>query len=130
MCLLGVCSRRRVLAIYAWHAIAMTVTFVAQFGQPMLLGSVHLAFVPTAVFTLWIFGGAGGAKADGIVNGALSVGFYNFYNFIYYYFFQVGFQAFFTCALSLLINYGIKFAANLDADEHIYKFVKGKFGIR
>uniref|UniRef100_A0A915J3X9 C-mannosyltransferase DPY19L3 n=1 Tax=Romanomermis culicivorax TaxID=13658 RepID=A0A915J3X9_ROMCU len=89
---------------------ALLLACLTQFGQPMLLGSLLVAFVPGAVLSLcicrqWTISG-------GVVNGSL----------------KLVIQACFTLILTFFVHFCFKKMLQLDADDHIFKFLKGKFG--
>lgn len=98
---------RRVLLL---EAAALLVAGATQFFQPMLLGSLLLAFVAGAAISLYLCREC--TLTGGIVTGCLKL------------IVQTGF----TLLLTAVAHFGLKRALQLEADDHIFKFLKGKFG--
>ena len=130
MCVLGLLGTYRALAIYKWHASALIVTCIAQFGQKMILGSMYASFLPVGAMSLFYMTRQLRLKGDGIVNGAILVSVIMTTK-RYFVVLQCGFQLALTFALTSALTYIVKGPVlHLDADEHIYKFLLGKFGVR
>ncbi|XP_064610291.1 protein C-mannosyl-transferase DPY19L3-like [Liolophura sinensis] len=88
----------------------LTVCFL-QFLNKMILGSLVLSFIPAALILMTL-------KGEKLVACSVAVRIA-----------KVIFYSVSVLVLMLLLNMGIKYAINLDADEHIFKFLLAKFGV-
>ncbi|VDP05697.1 unnamed protein product [Soboliphyme baturini] len=110
MALLRLVELRKIMWLYTIDIVALAVVYVAQFGQKMLLGSLVLSFLPSAMLVLFLF--RHWTNSGGIINGCL----------------QWMIQVVFTLLFTIVVNVAVKWSLHLEADQHIYKFLKAKFG--
>ncbi|XP_033741333.1 probable C-mannosyltransferase DPY19L3 [Pecten maximus] len=102
---------RKVRMMLYIEAISLLVVCLLQFINKMILGSFVMSFIPAALFLMYIKGDD--MKLCSIPSRIFKVISYS------------------TVVLMLMvsINLAVKVLINVEADEHIYKFVLSKFGI-
>ncbi len=109
--LLQLTTARKVQTLLFLQAIGLIGVWAVQFAQPMVLGSLVLSFIPAAICTLHVFQRT--KLSGGVVLGS----------------FKIVLQGLLTVALTLALNKAVAWLLRLEADEHIFKFLKGKFGL-
>ncbi|KFD68846.1 hypothetical protein M514_13918 [Trichuris suis] len=100
----------KVFFIYGVYVITILALYVIQFGQPMILGSIVASFTPAAMLSLSLF--RRWTHSGGIVTGFL----------------KTTVQVVFTILITALAKLGIRTIFQLEADDHIYKFLFSKLG--
>lgn len=106
MGILFLAPRAKVSRLLVLNAAALVATCLMQLGQPMLLGSLYLSFVPAAILSMYLC--REWRISGGIVGGGL----------------KLVVQTVFTFMMAIPLNIAIKKTLNLEADEHIFKFLK------
>ncbi|XP_069125693.1 protein C-mannosyl-transferase DPY19L3-like [Argopecten irradians] len=102
---------RKVRMMLYIEAISLLLVCLLQFINKMILGSFVMSFIPAALFLMYLKGDD--MKLCSIPSRIFKVISYS------------------TVVLMLMvsINLAVKVVINVEADEHIYKFVLSKFGI-
>ncbi|OWF40174.1 C-mannosyltransferase DPY19L3 [Mizuhopecten yessoensis] len=102
---------KKVKMMFYIEAISLLAVCLLQFINKMILGSFVMSFIPAALFLMYIKGDD--MKLCSIPSRIFKVISYS------------------TVVLMLMvsINLSVKVLINVEADEHIYKFVLSKFGI-
>ncbi|XP_030620848.1 probable C-mannosyltransferase DPY19L3 [Chanos chanos] len=103
-------SPEQVASLYLVQALSLLCVWVLQFFNSMILGSLVLSFIVAALLVRRF---QRGLKTGGLLArlGKLLL------------------HTFLVLALTLLINNGAKKMLQLRSDEHIFKFIKAKFGL-
>ncbi|GAB6022522.1 hypothetical protein CHUAL_006629 [Chamberlinius hualienensis] len=102
--------QKKVITVLVIHWLALLVTWILHFGNPMLLTSLVVTFVPVAYIALKI-------KNKIPANGVSQKIVLNFIILIL------------TAAAILSLNYILKYLLGETSDQHIFKFIKGKLGL-
>ncbi|XP_053472501.1 probable C-mannosyltransferase DPY19L3 isoform X3 [Ictalurus furcatus] len=97
-------------SLYLVQVVSLLCVWLLQFCNSMVLGSLVLSFI---VAVLFIKHFQTGLKMGGFV---MRVG-------------KLALHAILVLALTLIINYTAKRVLQLRSDEHIFKFIKAKFGL-
>ncbi|XP_017314796.1 probable C-mannosyltransferase DPY19L3 isoform X2 [Ictalurus punctatus] len=97
-------------SLYLVQVLSLLCVWLLQFCNSMVLGSLVLSFI---VAVLFIKHFQTGLKTGGFV---MRVG-------------KLALHAVLVLALTLIINYTAKRVLQLRSDEHIFKFIKAKFGL-
>ncbi|MCJ8747321.1 hypothetical protein PDJAM_G00152110 [Pangasius djambal] len=97
-------------SLYLVQVVSLLCVWLLQFCNSMLLGSLVLSFI---VAVLFIKHFQTGLKTGGFV---MRVG-------------KLALHVVLVLALTLIINYSAKRVLQLRSDEHIFKFIKAKFGL-
>ncbi|XP_063044863.1 probable C-mannosyltransferase DPY19L3 isoform X2 [Engraulis encrasicolus] len=103
-------SAEQVTSLYLVQVISLLSVWLLQFCNPMILGSLALSFVVAALFVKYF---QTGLKSGGLLSRVL----------------KLCLHTLLVLALALSINYLAKATLQLRSDEHIFKFVKAKFGL-
>uniref|UniRef100_A0A5S6QRL6 C-mannosyltransferase DPY19L3 n=1 Tax=Trichuris muris TaxID=70415 RepID=A0A5S6QRL6_TRIMR len=110
LAVLRLIALRKVLFVYVVYVVTILALYVVQFGQSMILGSMVASFTPTAMVSLLLF--RHWTHSGGIVTGFL----------------KTAVQVIFTVLLSALAKLGLRTLLQLEADDHIYKFLFSRLG--
>ncbi|KAF7687993.1 hypothetical protein HF521_013999 [Silurus meridionalis] len=97
-------------SLYLVQAVSLLCVWLLQFCNPMVLGSLVLSFIVSVLFVKHF---QTGLKVGGFVT---RVG-------------KLALHAVLVLVLTLIINYSAKRVLQLRSDEHIFKFIKAKFGL-
>uniref|UniRef100_A0A914X9Z6 C-mannosyltransferase DPY19L3 n=1 Tax=Plectus sambesii TaxID=2011161 RepID=A0A914X9Z6_9BILA len=110
LAVMRIAPRGKVQLLLALQSLALLAVWVAQYQQAMVLGALVLSFAPVGIISLWLFGGWR-------LNGGLLGGP-----------FKLLLECCFTALCTILLNMFIKQQLHIEADTHIWTFVKAKFG--
>ncbi|XP_062405399.1 probable C-mannosyltransferase DPY19L3 isoform X1 [Sardina pilchardus] len=103
-------SPEQVTSLYLVQAMSLLSVWLLQFCNSMILGSLALSFVVAALFVRHF---QRGLKSGGLLSRVV----------------KLLLHTLLVLALALSINYLSKRALQLWSDEHIFKFIKAKFGL-
>ncbi|XP_072527775.1 protein C-mannosyl-transferase DPY19L3 isoform X2 [Salminus brasiliensis] len=103
-------TAEQVTSLYLVQVVSLLCVWLLQFCNSMILGSLVLSFI---VAVLFIKHFQTGLKTGGFV---VRVG-------------KLVLHAFLVLTLTFIINYSAKKILQLRSDEHIFKFIKAKFGL-
>lgn len=107
---LGFLSPEQITSLYVVQAVSLVLVWIVQFCNSMIIGSLALSFIMAALFVKHL---QGNLKSGGLLS---RVG-------------KLLLHCLLVFALTLSINYLAKRALDLRSDEHIFKFLKAKFGL-
>nr|XP_006822371.1 PREDICTED: probable C-mannosyltransferase DPY19L3-like [Saccoglossus kowalevskii] len=102
---------QKIKTIYIIHIISLMTVCTSQFFHPMILGSLVLSFIPAAFMVFHIKG------KNSLPCGIMG----RIFRIIFYIISVLG--------LMVAVNNIIKNIINIEADEHIFKFLSAKFGL-
>ncbi|XP_035376811.1 probable C-mannosyltransferase DPY19L3 isoform X1 [Electrophorus electricus] len=100
----------QVMALYLVQLLSLLCVWLLQFCNSMILGSLVLSFIVAVLFVKHF--------QKGLKTGGLFVRIA-----------KLALHTLLVLALTLIINYSAKKILKLRSDEHIFKFVKAKFGL-
>ncbi|XP_036400424.1 probable C-mannosyltransferase DPY19L3 [Megalops cyprinoides] len=103
-------SPEQVTSLYLVQAVSLLVVWAVQFCNPMILGSLALSFIVSVLFVRHF---QRNVRTGGLLS-RLS---------------KLFLHSLLVLSLTFAINYLAKNALQLRSDEHIFKFVKAKFGL-
>lgn len=103
---LQLAPRQKIRNILIATLLGLLLVEVMQFCHPMILGSLFVAFVPSAVLMMWLQRNF--TLTGGILDGSL----------------KIVFQVLSVLFCTFLTNWLIKSVIDLEADQHIFKFIK------
>uniref|UniRef100_A0A671QDD1 Probable C-mannosyltransferase DPY19L3 n=1 Tax=Sinocyclocheilus anshuiensis TaxID=1608454 RepID=A0A671QDD1_9TELE len=98
-----------VVSLYLMQVLSLLLVWLLQFCNSMILGSLVLSFIVSALFIKHF---QTGLKTGGFV---IRVG-------------KLALHTLLVLTLTFTINYSAKKILQLKSDEHIFKFIKAKFG--
>lgn len=93
------------------EALALLGVWAAQFGHPMLLGSLVMSLIPVSCLVMTLCKKLP-SWSRGLIWGVLAILI----------------QLIVIAVLTILLNIGVKTILGLEDDAHIFKFLRGKFG--
>uniref|UniRef100_A0A671Q2S1 Probable C-mannosyltransferase DPY19L3 n=1 Tax=Sinocyclocheilus anshuiensis TaxID=1608454 RepID=A0A671Q2S1_9TELE len=99
-----------VVSLYLMQVLSLLLVWLLQFCNSMILGSLVLSFIVSALFIKHF---QTGLKMGGFV---IRVG-------------KLALHTLLVLTLTFTINYSAKKILQLKSDEHIFKFIKAKFGL-
>uniref|UniRef100_A0A672KSH2 Dpy-19 like C-mannosyltransferase 3 n=1 Tax=Sinocyclocheilus grahami TaxID=75366 RepID=A0A672KSH2_SINGR len=99
-----------VVSLYLMQVLSLLLVWLLQFCNSMILGSLVLSFIVSALFIKHF---QTGLKTGGFV---IRVG-------------KLALHTLLVLTLTFTINYSAKKILQLKSDEHIFKFIKAKFGL-
>ncbi|XP_073763348.1 protein C-mannosyl-transferase DPY19L3 isoform X8 [Danio rerio] len=102
-------TAEQVVSLYLMQVSSLLLVWLLQFCNSMILGSLVLSFIVSALFIKHF---QTGLKMGGFV---IRVG-------------KLALHTLLVLALTFTINYSAKKVLQLKSDEHIFKFIKAKFG--
>ncbi|XP_016331841.1 probable C-mannosyltransferase DPY19L3 [Sinocyclocheilus anshuiensis] len=100
----------QVVSLYLMQVLSLLLVWLLQFCNSMILGSLVLSFIVSALFIKHF---QTGLKMGGFV---IRVG-------------KLALHTLLVLTLTFTINYSAKKILQLKSDEHIFKFIKAKFGL-
>ncbi|XP_076854411.1 protein C-mannosyl-transferase DPY19L3 isoform X2 [Brachyhypopomus gauderio] len=103
-------SSEQVMALYLVQLLSLLCVWLLQFCNSMILGSLVLSFIGAVLFVKRF--------QTGLKTGGLLVRLA-----------KLALHTLLVLGLTLIINYSVKKVLQLRSDEHIFKFVKAKFGL-
>ncbi|KAL2088868.1 hypothetical protein ACEWY4_015767 [Coilia grayii] len=103
-------TAEQVTSLYLVQVISLLSVWLLQFCNSMILGSLDLSFIVAALFVKYF---QTGLKSGGLLSRVA----------------KLCLHTLLVVALALSINYSAKAALQLRSDEHIFKFIKAKFGL-
>ncbi|KAI1889947.1 hypothetical protein AGOR_G00168160 [Albula goreensis] len=107
---LDLISPEQATSLYLVQAASLLMVWALQFCNPMILGSLALSFIVSALFVRYF---QKDVKAGGLL---LRLG-------------KLLLHCLLVLSLTLTLNYLTKNMLQLRSDEHIFKFIKAKFGL-
>ncbi|KAG9352524.1 hypothetical protein JZ751_020938, partial [Albula glossodonta] len=107
---LDLISHEQATSLYLVQAASLLMVWALQFCNPMILGSLALSFIVSALF---VRSCQKDVKAGGLL---LRLG-------------KLLLHCLLVLSLTLTLNYLTKNMLQLRSDEHIFKFIKAKFGL-
>uniref|UniRef100_A0A8C1KB23 Dpy-19 like C-mannosyltransferase 3 n=1 Tax=Cyprinus carpio TaxID=7962 RepID=A0A8C1KB23_CYPCA len=102
-------TTEQVVSLYLMQVLSLLLVWLLQFCNSMILGSLVLSFIVSALFIKHF---QTGLKTGGFV---IRVG-------------KLALHTLLVLTLTFTINYSAKKILQLKSDEHIFKFIKAKFG--
>ncbi|XP_043100093.1 probable C-mannosyltransferase DPY19L3 isoform X2 [Puntigrus tetrazona] len=102
-------TAEQVVSLYLMQVLSLLLVWLLQFCNSMILGSLVLSFIVSALFIKHF---QTGLKTGGFV---MRVG-------------KLALHTLLVLTLTFSINYSAKKILQLKSDEHIFKFIKAKFG--
>ncbi|KTG36813.1 hypothetical protein cypCar_00018644, partial [Cyprinus carpio] len=102
-------TAEQVVSLYLMQVFSLLLVWLLQFCNSMILGSLVLSFIVSALFIKHF---QTGLKTGGFV---IRVG-------------KLALHTLLVLTLTFTINYSAKTILQLKSDEHIFKFIKAKFG--
>uniref|UniRef100_A0A673H1F4 Probable C-mannosyltransferase DPY19L3 n=1 Tax=Sinocyclocheilus rhinocerous TaxID=307959 RepID=A0A673H1F4_9TELE len=99
-----------VVSLYLMQVLSLLLVWLLQFCNSMILGSLVLSFIVSALFIKHF---QTGLKTGGFV---IRIG-------------KLALHTLLVLTLTFTINYSAKKILQLKSDEHIFKFIKAKFGL-
>uniref|UniRef100_A0A8C1U9Z6 Dpy-19 like C-mannosyltransferase 3 n=1 Tax=Cyprinus carpio TaxID=7962 RepID=A0A8C1U9Z6_CYPCA len=102
-------TKEQVVSLYLMQVLSLLLVWLLQFCNSMILGSLVLSFIVSALFIKHF---QTGLKTGGFV---IRVG-------------KLALHTLLVLTLTFTINYSAKKILQLKSDEHIFKFIKAKFG--
>uniref|UniRef100_A0A8C2CB69 Dpy-19 like C-mannosyltransferase 3 n=1 Tax=Cyprinus carpio TaxID=7962 RepID=A0A8C2CB69_CYPCA len=102
-------TTEQVVSLYLMQVFSLLLVWLLQFCNSMILGSLVLSFIVSALFIKHF---QTGLKTGGFV---IRVG-------------KLALHTLLVLTLTFTINYSAKKILQLKSDEHIFKFIKAKFG--
>ncbi|XP_016352597.1 probable C-mannosyltransferase DPY19L3 isoform X2 [Sinocyclocheilus anshuiensis] len=102
-------TAEQVVSLYLMQVLSLLLVWLLQFCNSMILGSLVLSFIVSALFIKHF---QTGLKTGGFV---IRVG-------------KLALHTLLVLTLTFTINYSAKKILQLKSDEHIFKFIKAKFG--
>uniref|UniRef100_A0A672LFC7 Dpy-19 like C-mannosyltransferase 3 n=1 Tax=Sinocyclocheilus grahami TaxID=75366 RepID=A0A672LFC7_SINGR len=102
-------TAEQVVSLYLMQVLSLLLVWLLQFCNSMILGSLVLSFIVSALFIKHF---QMGLKTGGFV---IRVG-------------KLALHTLLVLTLTFTINYSAKKILQLKSDEHIFKFIKAKFG--
>ncbi|XP_022521009.2 probable C-mannosyltransferase DPY19L3 isoform X2 [Astyanax mexicanus] len=103
-------TAKQVTSLYLVQVVSLLSVWLLQFCNSMILGSLVLSFIVSVLFIKHF---QTGLKTGGFV---VRVG-------------KLVLHVFLVLTLTFIINYSAKKILQLRSDEHIFKFIKAKFGL-
>ncbi|XP_016410162.1 probable C-mannosyltransferase DPY19L3 [Sinocyclocheilus rhinocerous] len=103
-------TAEQVVSLYLMQVLSLLLVWLLQFCNSMILGSLVLSFIVSALFIKHF---QTGLKTGGFV---IRIG-------------KLALHTLLVLTLTFTINYSAKKILQLKSDEHIFKFIKAKFGL-